>query len=350
MAAGKRLHRRLRLRNSREGMPKLPLTSACGLYDRMLALHTGEVQVEGVDLNFLVDDNPRNIFDRMAAGDESDAAESSSSDCTSRFGANQCPFVDIPVFASRVFRHSFIFINKKHIKSPKELEGKRIGVPVYTMTAAIFIRGLLSDEHGIDFSKCEWIEGDINSAKSHGNPTILPTAKKLSISANKSGKSLSKMLEDGELQAIIGTGVPEAFGRNPDIVRLYPDYRAAEMEYYKRTRIFPIMHTVVIRRDVHERNPSLATALYHALEQSKNLALKKMNYRGTLRYMLPWMTAELDEIGAVFGGDPWPYGVEPNRPTLNALVRYLEEQGVIAKAPKVDDLFVSVRQIHPMTH
>ena len=152
------------------------------------------------------------------------------------------------------------------------------------------------------------------------------------------------------MQAIIGTGVPEAFGRNPDIVRLYPDYRTAEMEYYKRTKIFPIMHTVVIRRDVHERNPFLASALYHALDQSKNLALKKMNYRGTLRYMLPWMTAELDDINAVFGGDPWPYGVEPNRPTLDALVRYLVEQGVIAKAPKVDELFVPVRLIHPMQH
>ena len=250
-------------------MSKLPLTFACGLYDRMLALHTGEVQVEGVDLNFLVDDNPRNIFDRMAAGMEFDAAEFSSSEYVSRFVAGQCPFVAIPVFASRVFRHSFIFVNKKHIKSPKDLEGKRIGVPVYTMTAAIFIRGLLSDEHGIDFSKNEWVEGDINSAKAHGNPTILPTVKKLSISANKSGKSLSKMLEDGELSAIIGTGVPEAFGRNPDIVRLYPDYRAAEMDYYKRTKIFPIMHTVVIRRDVHEKHPFLATALYHAFDQSK---------------------------------------------------------------------------------
>jgi 4,5-dihydroxyphthalate decarboxylase len=282
----------------------------------------------------------------MAGGLEFDASEFSSSEYVSRFVANQCPFVAIPAFASRVFRHSFIFINRKHIKSPKELEGKRIGVPVYTMTAAIFIRGLLSDEHGIDFSKCEWVEGDINSAKGHGNPTILPTAKKLSISANKSGKSLSKMLEDGELSAIIGTGVPEAFGRNPDIVRLYPDYRPAEMDYYKRTKIFPIMHTVVIRKDVHEKHPFVATALFHALTRSKDIALEKMNYRGTLRNMLPWMTAELDEIGAVFGGDPWPYGLEANRPTLEALVRYLEEQGVVAKAPKVDDLFVRVREIH----
>ena len=254
------------------------------------------------------------------------------------------------MFASRVFLHSFIFINKKHIKSPKDLEGKRIGVPVYTMTAAIFIRGLLSDEHGIDFSKNEWVEGDINSAKRHGNPTILPTVKKLAISANTSGKSLSRMLEDGELSAIIGTGTPEAFGRNPDIVRLYPDYRAAEMDYYKRTKIFPIMHTVVIRRDRHEQHPFLASALYGAFEQAKNVALKKMNYRGTLRYMLPWMTADLDDIQSVFGGDPWPYGVEPNRPTLNALVRYLEEQGVIAGAPKIEELFVPVRTISAMTH
>jgi len=324
-------------------MSRLPLTFACGLYDRVLALCTGEVQVEGVDLNFLVLDKPREIFDRMAGGLEFDASEFSSSEFISRFVARQCPFVAIPVFPSRIFRHSFIFINRKHVNKPKDLEGKRIGVPVYTMTAAIFIRGLLGDEHGIDFAKCEWVEGAINSARPHGNPTILPTAKKLAISANKSGKSLSKLLEDGELQAIIGVDTPDAFGRNPDIVRLYPDYRAAEMDYYRRTKIFPIMHTVVIRRDVHEKHPFLATALYRAFGQAKDVALARMNYRSTLRYMLPWMHAELDEIDRTFGGDPWPYGVEANRPTLEALVRYLEEQGVIAKAPRVDDLFVPVR-------
>jgi 4,5-dihydroxyphthalate decarboxylase len=322
------------------------MTFACGLYDRMLALYTGEVQAEGVDLNFLVEDNPRNIFDRMAGGLEFDAAEFSSSEYVSRFVAGQCPFVAIPVFASRVFRHSFIFVNRKLIKQPKDLEGKRIGVPVYTMTAAIFIRGLLSDEYGIDFSNNEWIEGDINSAKRHGNPTILPTAKKLSISANTSGKSLSALLEEGELQAIIGTGVPDAFGKNPDIVRLYPDFRAAEMDYYRRTKIFPIMHTVVIRRDVFDKHPFVADSLFGAMDRSKNIALKKLSYVGTLRYMLPWMIAEVEEIKAVFGGDPWPYGVEPNRPTLEALVRYLAEQGVIAKAPRVDDLFAPVRALH----
>jgi len=320
-------------------MPKLPLTFACGLYDRMLALHTGEVQVEGVDLNFLVDDNPRNIFDRMAAGLEFDAAEFSSSEYVSRFVAGQCPFVAIPVFASRVFRHSFIFINKKHIKSPKELEGKRIGVPVYTMTAAIFIRGLLSDEHGIDFSKCEWVEGDINSSKAHGNPTILPTAKKLSISANKSGKSLSKMLEDGELQAIIGTGVPEAFGRNPDIVRLYPDYRAAEMEYYRRTRIFPIMHTVVIRRDVYDRDPWVALNLYQALCRAKEACYRSVMDTGSPKASFAWLQPMIEEEKRIIGEDWYPYGIEKNRPTLEALLQYTHEHGLTDRRLKIEEIF-----------
>jgi 4,5-dihydroxyphthalate decarboxylase len=327
-------------------MSKVPLTFACGLYDRMLPLYTGEVPVEGVDLKFLVEDNPRIIFDNMAARQEYGACEFSSSEYISRFVAGQCPFVAVPVFASRVFRHSFIFVNRRFIKQPKDLAGKRIGVPLYTMTAAVFIRGLLSDEFGIDFSNTEWVEGSINQAKGHGNPTVLPTARKNSIVANKSGKSLSELLETGELHAIIGTDFPEAFGRNPDIVRLYPDYRAAEMDYYRRTKIFPIMHLVVIRRDLHEKHPSVATHLFQAFERAKEIERQKIRYRGTLRYMLPWMLAEVDEIDSVFGGDPWPYGIEPNRPTLEALVRYLAEQGIIAKAPRVDELFVPVGAKH----
>jgi 4,5-dihydroxyphthalate decarboxylase len=328
------------------GMSKLPLTFACGLYDRMLALYTGEVAVEGVDLNFLVDDNPRNIFDRMAGGLEFDVSEFSSSEYISRFSAGQCPFVAIPVFASRVFRHSFIFVNRKHIKTPKDLAGKRIGVPRYAMTAAIFQRGLLSDEHGIDFSQSEWVEGDINSPAPHGSPTILPPVKKIAISDNNSGKSLSDLLDEGTLQGLIGTGVPDCYGRNPDIVRLYPNYREAEMDYYRRTKIFPIMHTIVIRRDVYEKHPFVATSLFKAFTKAKDIEAGKMRYRGTLRYMLPWMHAELDEIEAVFGGDPWPYGIEENRPTLEALVRYLWEQGVTAKPVKVDELFVPIHGLH----
>ena len=250
-------------------MSKLPLTFACGLYDRMLAMQTGEVQVEGVDLNFLVDDNPRNIFDRMAAGLEFDASSSPApntspalSPATVRSSPSRCSPRGCSATASSSSTRSTSSRRRTWKASDRRAGLHHDGGDLHPRA--------LSDEHGIDFSKNEWVEGDINSAKRHGNPTILPTAKKLSISANQSGKSLSKLLEEGELSAIIGTGVPEAFGRNPDIVRLYPDYRAAEMEYYKRTRIFPIMHTVVIRRDVHERHPFVASALYTAFQQSKD--------------------------------------------------------------------------------
>ena len=321
-------------------MGELAMTFACGLYDRMLALYTGEVRPQGIDLKFLVNDEPRNIFDRMAGGLEFDASEFSSSEFITRFAAGDKKLVAIPVFASRVFRHSFIFINRRFIRTAKDLEGKRIGVPRYFMTAAIFMRGLLRDEHGVDLSSAEWIEGDINSSKPHGNPANLPPFKRVAVKSNTSGKSLNALLEQGEIQALFGTSVPDALGRNPDIVRLYPNYREAEQDYYRRTKIFPIMHLIAIRRDLYERHPSVASSLFKAFEQSKRIAFDKMRYRGTLRAMLPWMLAEIDDIENIFGGDPWPYGVEANRPTLEALVRYMAEQGLIAAPVKIDDLFV----------
>ena len=329
-------------------MPNVPLTFACGLYDRMLPLYTGEVPVEGVDFKFVVEDNPRVIFDNMAARQaiwrvaNSPARNSSRASSAANIRSSPSRCSPRACFATASFSST-----ASTSRTRRTLPASGSACRCYTMTAAVFIRGLLSDEHGIDFSNTEWVEGAINSPKKHGNPTVLPTArKKLSIVANQSGKSLSQLLEEGELQAIIGTDAPEAFGRNPDIVRLYPDYRAAEMDYYKRTKIFPIMHLVVIRRDLHDKNPAVANNLFRPASAPRTIQQEKIRYRGTLRYMLPWMHAEVDDIDKVFGGDPWPYGVEPNRPTLEALVRYLAEQGIIAKAPRVDDLFVPVGTKH----
>ena len=142
------------------------------------------------------------------------------------------------------------------------------------------------------------------------------------------------------LQATIGTSLPEALRRNPEIQRLFPNYKEIEKEYYRRTKIYPIMHLVAIRKDVFEKHPFVATSMYNALCKSKDIALKRMFNMRALRYMLPWMTAEIDEIFEIFGGDPWPYGLEPNRPTLEALVTYLHDQALIAEPVKVDDLFV----------
>ena len=322
-------------------MSGLRLSFACALYDRMLPMYTGEVQPEGIDLDYVAIDSPRNIFDRMAGGLEFDVAEMSSSEFISRKSAGKCPFVAIPVFPSRAFRHGFIAVNRgSGIRTPSDLEGKRIGVPLYTMTAAIWIRGHLRHEYGVDLSTVHWVQGSINSPGAHGNPSVLPPVKSVPIEINDSGKSLSQLLDEGAIDATIGTSLPLAIRHNPEIRRLFPAFREIEKKFYARTGIFPIMHLVAIRRDVYEKHPIIATSLYEAFCESKDRALAKMRYTGALRYMLPWMTADLDEIDEVFGGDPWPYGVAANTPTLEALVTYMVEQSVIAAPMRLGDLFV----------
>jgi 4,5-dihydroxyphthalate decarboxylase len=323
-----------------EFMSKLPISFACGLYDRMVPLYTKEVEADGIDLNFLAIDSPREIFDRMSGAQEFDASEMSSSEFVARFAAGDCPFVALPVFPFRVFRHGHIAIDRRTIAAPKDLAGKRIGVPLYGMTAAIFIRGLLQHDFGVDLAQVRWIEGALNEAKPHGNPTRLKLAKPVAIEANTSAKSLSDLIAAGEISATIAPGLPKSAKADPNVGRLFPDYREREKDYYRRTRIFPIMHLGVVRRDIYERTPFVATSLYRAFCEAKDLALQKMRTGGTLRYMLPWMAAEIEEIDEVFGGDPWPYGLEPNRATLAALVQFMAEQGLIAKPVPIDDLFV----------
>ncbi|MFZ1924433.1 MAG: 4,5-dihydroxyphthalate decarboxylase [Xanthobacteraceae bacterium] len=321
-------------------MPSLPITFACGLYDRMLALQTGEIKPDGIDLNYLIMDNPRQIFDRMSNNLEFDACEMSSSEFVSRYAAKKLPFVALPVFASRVFRHGFIVVNRKFITSPKDLAGKRIGVPLYTQTAALFVRGLMQHDLGVDLSTIEWVQGAINEPGGYGNPSVMPLVKPVKITQNQSGKSLSDLLVTGEIHAIIGSNLPRSLKSHPDVVRLFPDYRAREKDYFRRTKIFPIMHLIVIRNDVYERHPFVATSLYNAFCAAKDRAREKMRFSGTLRYMLPWLPDDVEEIDELFGGDCWPYGIEPNRPTLEALVGYMAEQGLIPEPIAVEKLFV----------
>src|SRR5580658_4415110 len=244
-------------------MPKLKLSFACGLYDRMQPLYTGEVAPDGIDLNFIAIDQPRPIFDRMSGGQEFDVSEYSSSEFTQRFARKECPFVAIPVFPSIAFRLGYIAVNKKSgIKTPKDLAGKRIGVPLYTMTAAIFINGMLHHEFGVDLSKVHWVQGAMNAAGAHGSPTVLPLLKRISIEHNKTNKTLGQLLADGAIDATLGTSLPDEIRANPDIVRLFPDYVARDIDLYKRKKIYPIMHLVAIKKSVYERYPFVATSLY----------------------------------------------------------------------------------------
>jgi 4,5-dihydroxyphthalate decarboxylase len=328
-------------------MSKPELTFACGLYDRVLPLYTGEIKPVGFDLNFLAINSPREVFDRMGGSQEFDAAEFSSSEFIAGLSAGTTPFVALPFFPSRVFRHSMITINKRSgIKSPKDLEGKRVGVPLYTQTAAIFIRGMLQHDHGVDLSKIHWVQGALNHVGTHGQPSAPPLLQKLDMEIADPKKSLSDLIDKGEIDAITATNLPVSMKRNPDVARLFPNYREIERDYFKRTGIFPIMHLVAMRRATHEKYPYAASSLYEALKLSRQRAWALTRETGALRYMLPWMTADLDEIDDVFGGDPWPDGVDANRKTLEALVTYMHEQHMIAKRIPIDDIFVRTYESH----
>ena len=320
----------------------MALTFACFGYDRTEALRTGAVKLDGFDLDYL-DLYPREIFDRMGATAEFDSCEFSFTEYCMHYARGNSPYVAIPVFPSKAFRHSFIFKNSRAgIETPKDLEGRRVGVPIYTMTAALWQRGMLSDEYGVDWTKIHWVQGQIDSAGAHGQPAIPELLKPVPIENAPDDKSLGDMLVDGTLDATIGTRNPDTIG-HPDVVRLFPDHRAAERAYFERTGIFPIMHLVAIRRDVHEANPGFAQALYGALCEAKAAAHKKMPYRGANVAMVPLFAADMEEIDTVFGGDAYPYGIEPNRRTMETMIRYMVEQDYIPETIPVDDLFVDVK-------
>ena len=322
-------------------MPAPSLTFACGFYDRTEPLRTGDIAIKDIDLKFLLNDSPRDIFDRMGGKQEFDVSEYSLSEFSQRFTRNECPFVAIPVFPSIAFRLGYIAINKKSgIKTPRDLEGKRIGVPLYTMTAAIFINGILHHEFGVDLTKVRWVQGAMNEAGSHGSPTVLPLLKRMSIENNKTDKTLGQLLATGEIDATLGTSLPEEIRTDPNIARLFPNFVDVDKDLYKRKGIYPIMHTVAIKKSVYERYPFVATSLYDAFAKSKQIALRKLFNLRAVRYMTPFLMREIDDIWDVFNGDPWPYGVEPNRRTIEALITYQQTLGLTDRGVKVDDLFV----------
>lgn len=327
------------------------LTFACGLYDRVLPLYRRTIKPEGITLDFQAIDDPRRIVQRLERG-EVDAGEMFSTDHVTRIAAGNTDFVALPVFVSRVFRHGFIFCNRKAgIARPRDLEGKRVGLYSYKQSAVVFIRGLLQHDYGVDLAKIEWVLGAMHRSStpgagtamfdSAGGPIALPKlTRPANITIDRSGKSLSDRLADGEIEAVIGAIAPNSFGQHADVVRLIPNLREAEKDYFRRTRIFPIMHLIAIRREVHEKLPFAARSLYDALVRSKDLALERMHELGALAYMLPWLRDDIAEMTEIFGAELWPYGIEPNRPTLSALVTYMAEQGLVSEPPAIGELFV----------
>jgi 4,5-dihydroxyphthalate decarboxylase len=320
-------------------MSRLHLTLACWKYDRTRALFDGEVQPDGIDLTCLNLPVEETFF-RMLRHREFDAAEMSlSSYALSR--AEKVPaFIAIPAFVSRCFRHGSIFVSAKSgIGKPDDLVGRRIGVPEYQMTAPVWIRGILQDEYGVAPDSVEYFCGGEEEI-GRDEKISLNLPQRFSLRSIGPDQTLSEMLAAGAIDALHTARAPSTFLTRPDAVRrLFPNYGAVERAYYRRTKIFPIMHVVVIRSDVYEANPWVAQSLFKAFARAQRLAYEDMTISAALKTMLPWQLEAVDEARQMMGPDWWSYGVAPNRHVLATFLRYHHEQGLSPRRLEPEELF-----------
>lgn len=324
-------------------MAKLPITFACGPYDRMEALNLGVIQPDGIELRYLAIQSPPEIFARMIKTRSFDVSEMSLAHYCIMRTRGDFPYVALPVFPSRVFRHGYIFINTgKGIANPEDLEGRRVGVQEYRQTAAVWVRGILQHEFGVDLDTIRWVEGGVNEPRAPDADMDLRPVRELNIEVIPPDRTLNDMLEAGEIDAYYGARRPQALDTGRNVARLLPNYRELEKEYYRRTGFHPIMHTVVMREELYREHPWVAENLYKACEESKAWALKQMRFSGAQRLMLPWLYDEIAEMDAVLGANPWPYGLEPNRAALEAFNQYLVEQHFLERALPVEELFAPI--------
>ena len=314
-------------------MAKIRVTLACGNYDRTQALRDGTVQPEGVDLNYMAL-GPSETFWRMINNEEFDVSEMSLSSYSILRSEGDERFIALPVFPSRFFRHSCLYTRSDSgIQSPDDLKGKRIGVGDYQMTASVWVRGFLQNDYGVEPKEMKWVVG-------HAVRKIkLP--EELHIESIKPGQHLDDLLEAGDIDALISVIIPSSFlAGSGNIVRMFPEYRKAEIDYYQRTGIFPIMHTLVMRTKLFEAEPWLAVTLYKAFVKAKELNYRRLYDTNALAASLPWLIDEIENLHRIFGEDIWNYSVEGSRPTLDAFVKYMSEQGLTRREMSVEELFV----------
>ncbi len=320
-------------------MPNLKLTLACGDYDRTRALWDGRVSPEGIDLIY-IRLTPEEIFFRMLEHNEFDISEMSFSNYLTELSGKSPRFIAIPIFPSRFFRHSCVFINRKSgITTPEALKGKRVGTPAYSVTAGVFIRGFLQHDYGVAPADMEWYVGG-QEEPGREDRVQLNLPENVHVHPIPKDKTLNEMLANGEIDALISPRIPQCFwAKHTDVARLWPDYKEVEVDYYRRTKIFPIMHTVVIRKEIYDAHPWVAQSLYKAFSQAKKLCQEVMNFSAALTYMLPWSIAEYESTVSLMGEDFWSYGVEANRVTLEAMTQYSYEQGLSQKTFPVEEIF-----------
>ena len=320
-------------------MAKLRLSFGCWNYDRTRALQDGSIGVDGIDLvclNMPVEET----FFRMLRNREFDVAELSLSSYTVSLFRDPKQFIAIPVWPSRFFRHSSIYINTQAgIHAPGNLAGKRIGNPEYQMTAPVWIRGLLQDEYGVAVDSPTYVTGG-EEEPGRDEKIKLDLPANIRVEPIGATQTLSQMLAEGEIAALQTARMPSTYLSRPDRVRrLFENYPEAEKDYFRRTRIFPIMHTVAIRRELYEAHPWVAMSLYKAFVQAQKIAYEDLYQTAALKTMLPWLTAHVEEARRELGEDFWPYGFHSNRHVLDTFLRYHHEQGLSKRRLKPEDLF-----------
>ena len=308
----------------------IPLTLALNPYDHVRDVLNGEVRATGIELVPL--ELPiEEIFYRFTKFREWQASEMSFGKVISLMSEEKPEIICVPVFLSRVFRHSAIYLPQNSpIRKPKDLEGKRVGIPEWAQTAGIYVRGMLAHEYGVDLAKIQWLQAGVREPGRVEKVELkLPAGVKIE---RKADRTLVGMLEEGDLDAVMSA-------REVPGERLFKDYRAAEAEYWKKTRIFPIMHVLALRRDVYEKNRWVAMNLFQAFLEAKRRSVARVAEFGLSHLPMPWVPDHARQWREIAGEDFWPYGIEPNRPTLDAFLQYGYEQGVCKKRLKVEDLF-----------
>jgi len=320
-------------------MVEVPITIACGNYDRTAAIRDGRVKVDGCAVTYLPL-YPEEIFHRAFKFEEFDVSELSFSSYIRTVAAGTSAYIGIPAFVSRIFRHSGIYIRTDAgIRTPADLRGKRVGVPEYQITAVVWMRGTMQHEYGVKPTEIHWRNGG-QEQPGRGERTPLKPIAGLDLKPLGPEQTLVGMLRDGELDALFTARAPSTFRTLPEAVkRLFPDFVAVEREYYRRTKIFPIMHVVAIRREVYEKNRWIAMSLYKAFTEAQRRVYQGFAQTAAHKAMLPWQNAHVEDAVREFGEDWWPYGFHGNRHVLDTFLRYHHEQGLSKRRLKPEEMF-----------
>ena len=322
-------------------MAQLPVSVCFWNYDRTMPMADGRVTIEGCDAAFHIR-RPEDAFHRAFYHAEYDITELSFSRFMARYSEDDVAYDVIPVFPSRAFRHGALFVRTdRGIETPADLKGKTLGLLDFEMTAALVARGMLTDDHHVSPQDISWVVGAVEDDGGHiPQGASKSTARGVEITLAPEGRSLNALLADGQIDGIIGLYEPSCMADGAPVKRLFPDWRSTEQDYFRRTGIFPIMHTVAIRKTLLAENPWLARAVYKAFCDAKDIAVADLQVPQACKVTLPWVVAEYAATAEIMGGDVWPYGFAANRSVIEAMIRWSQNDGLLARPLTAAEMFV----------